>query len=165
MAKDHISDGSGAAQVTCRKCGEIKTPEFFYAAHIRACGTVGECKECTKARVKHRARTDPKVQAYDRARAKLSHRRANSNRVSSRWNSRNPEGYKAHYLLGNAVRDGRIQKQPCLFCGAEKVHAHHRDYSRPLDVIWLCPKCHHRLHAAFPETEGQNKAPSQPEVR
>jgi ribosomal protein S27AE len=61
-------------------------------------------------------------------------------------------------LVGNAVRNGRLTKEPCLFCGEEKVHAHHRDYSKPLDVIWLCPKCHNRLHAAFPETEGERKA-------
>jgi hypothetical protein len=31
-------------------------------------------------------------------------------------------------------------------CGEPKVHAHHEDYSRPLDVTWLCQKCHVQRH-------------------
>jgi len=59
----------------------------------------------------------------------------------------NKAAYVARYKLSNAVRDGRVKRLPCEFCGDEKVHAHHDDYSKPLDVIWLCPKCHRRLHA------------------
>ena len=143
--------------VKCRVCGDEKDRGDFYAAHISETLAHGECKECTKERVRHRARTNPKVQEYDRARAKLPHVRERIAHVATRWNAANPDAYKAHYTLSNAVRDGKIARQPCLFCGEFKVHAHHRDYSKPLDVIWLCPKCHHRLHANFPETEGVNK--------
>lgn len=36
----------------------------------------------------------------------------------------------------------------CSKCGKPhpKVHGHHSDYSKPLDVIWLCPSCHMKLH-------------------
>ncbi len=27
-----------------------------------------------------------------------------------------------------------------------KVHAHHHDYSKPLDVEWLCKDCHWQQH-------------------
>jgi hypothetical protein len=27
-----------------------------------------------------------------------------------------------------------------------KLHAHHEDYKRPLNVIWLCRSCHQRIH-------------------
>ena len=144
----------------CRICSSEKPASEFYNRQLRKDGSVGECKECTKARVRHRARTNPAVQEYDRQRAKLPHRRKNSARVAGRWNAKNTEAYRAHYLVSNAVRDGRLSKEPCLFCGATRVHAHHRDYSKPLEVIWLCPQCHHRLHAAFPETEGINKGAS-----
>jgi ribosomal protein S27AE len=97
------------------------------------------------------------VQEYDRKRAKSPGVRKRLQSVAREWRKKNPDAYKAQNAVSNAVRDGRLNKEPCLFCGATKVHAHHRDYSRPLDVIWLCPKCHHRLHAAFPETEGANK--------
>jgi hypothetical protein len=70
-----------------------------------------------------------------------------------------PLAYKAHYLVTAAIRDKRLFKQPCIFCGNnEKVHAHHRDYSKPLEVTWLCAKCHHRLHANFPEVSGHDSS-------
>lgn len=146
-----------SSNARCRKCDAVKPKIDFYASHLRDSGEVGECKECTKERVRRRAHTDPKVREYDRARAKLPHRRAKARAITKRWREENPQGYVAQTAVSNAVRDGRLKKEPCLFCGADDVHAHHRDYSAPLDVIWLCPKCHHRLHAAFPETEGRNK--------
>lgn len=39
-----------------------------------------------------------------------------------------------------------LKKQPCQVCGAESSHAHHDDYSRPLDVNWLCPQHHALAH-------------------
>ena|ERR1035437_2491923 len=43
-----------------------------------------------------------------------------------------------------ALRDGRLVRQPCETCGRTPAQAHHDDYSRPLDVRWLCGS-HHRL--------------------
>jgi hypothetical protein len=45
--------------------------------------------------------------------------------------------------LNLAVHHGRVKRQPCEVCGAPKAEAHHEDYSKPLDVEWLCPT-HHR---------------------
>jgi hypothetical protein len=39
-----------------------------------------------------------------------------------------------------------VSKQPCRECGAINVEAHHADYSKPLDVIWLCHKHHVEFH-------------------
>ena len=132
---------------TCRVCKNEKEVGDFYNRQLRKDNLIGECKDCTKARVRLRARTDPKVQAYDRARAKLPHRKAHIRRVSKKWREDNPEGYKAHTAVSNAVRDGKLVKEPCEKCGDKKVHAHHEDYSQPLVVKWLCPLCHHRQHA------------------
>ena len=48
----------------------------------------------------------------------------------------------------NAMRAGRLPKQPCLDCGTvERVEAHHpRGYDSPLDVEWLCKTHHMALH-------------------
>lgn len=141
----------------CKDCGQRKPLSEYYAHTKMRDGVLNSCKECVKTRVKRRARTDPKVQAYERARAKTEKRRALRASVMQRWREENPHAYAAQTAVGNAVRAGKLNKEPCLFCGETRVHAHHRDYSKPLDVIWLCPKCHHRLHANFPETEGNNK--------
>lgn len=43
------------------------------------------------------------------------------------------------------IKRGKIKKQPCLFCGNTEVEAHHHDYSKPLEVTWLC-KDHHLIN-------------------
>jgi hypothetical protein len=51
-------------------------------------------------------------------------------------------------ILGHAIERYGFKKQPCLVCGVSKrVHAHHKDYSKPLDVDWYCPKHHKEIHA------------------
>lgn len=43
------------------------------------------------------------------------------------------------------VKRGKVAKKPCRECG-QPAQAHHADYSKPLDVIWLCRKHHLALH-------------------
>ena len=55
----------------------------------------------------------------------------------------------ARYRLKVEVKTGRI-KVPgtCSDCGLPaKLHGHHDDYTKPLDVRWLCPTCHIKEHA------------------
>ena len=65
-------------------------------------------------------------------------KKKSANRMFAKY----PEKYKARYTLRNAVRLGIIKKQPCEKCGDNKSHGHHDDYSKPLEVRWLCHKCH-----------------------
>ena len=54
---------------------------------------------------------------------------------------------RAHRAVNNAVTSGRLVKQPCARCGSTAyVHGHHEDYSKPLDVEWLCRSCHRQHH-------------------
>lgn len=65
-----------------------------------------------------------------------------------KWNAANRQKYLAHKAVENAVKAGRLFAQPCVVCGTnELVHAHHEDYSKPLDVIWYCPTHHVARHA------------------
>lgn len=58
----------------------------------------------------------------------------------------------AQHLARQAVSKGQISKaSSCERCGAEgETHGHHADYSRPLDVEWLCRVCHGREHRSEP---------------
>lgn len=52
---------------------------------------------------------------------------------------------QAHLMVKLALRHGDlIQSDHCQKCGKTHVDldAHHMDYSRPLDVVWLCRSCH-----------------------
>ena len=63
-----------------------------------------------------------------------------------------PERHRARQAVTNAIRDGRLVRQPCRICGT-KAQGHHTDYARPLDVIWLCPRHHRELHLHESQTE------------
>ena len=63
------------------------------------------------------------------------------------WRRDNPVKVKAHQKLQQAVRDGKMQRGSCVDCGAtENIDGHHDDYSKPLDVEWLCRSCHLKRH-------------------
>ena len=54
---------------------------------------------------------------------------------------------KAHRLVNRRVEQGKLLPGPCERCGrVDGVHAHHEDYTAPLDVVWLCPKHHGERH-------------------
>jgi hypothetical protein len=62
---------------------------------------------------------------------------------------------EAYNQLQRAVRDGTVTRlDTCELCGRPigsyypqmSRNAHHEDYSRPADVIWLCNSCHGRVH-------------------
>jgi hypothetical protein len=57
------------------------------------------------------------------------------------------ERRRASVLTGCAIASGLLVRQPCEVCGCgrRKADAHHDDYSRPLEVRWLC-RSHHRQH-------------------
>jgi hypothetical protein len=53
---------------------------------------------------------------------------------------------RAVYL---AKKAGDLVPEPCLFCDAENVVAHHHNYDRQLDVTWLCRVHHGIVHRGF----------------
>lgn len=49
--------------------------------------------------------------------------------------------------VGQAVRSGKLVKLPCEKCRSKEwVEGHHEDYTKPLEVIWLCRPCHRKRH-------------------
>lgn len=61
------------------------------------------------------------------------------------WKLRYPEKVKAHRIISRAVRRKEIIRRPCEVCGNPKSEGHHDDYSRPLEVRWLCRKHHDEI--------------------
>jgi len=52
---------------------------------------------------------------------------------------------KARSTLNVALNRGIISKKPCFYCNNENVEAHHEDYNKPLEVIWVCKKHHMKI--------------------
>jgi hypothetical protein len=85
-----------------------------------------------------------KQREYDRKYSASEKGRAREARKYERRKMESPEKLKARYAVRYAVRTGKLVKMPC-WCG-DLSEAHHEDYSKPLEVQWLCKKHHDQLH-------------------
>lgn len=126
----------------CFKCGAEKPLTDFYKHHKMPDGHVNKCKECNKQDVRENRRIKVEYyREYDRDRGNRQ-----SKGYVKEWRKRFPKKYHAHVLVGNAIRDSLLLKQPCEVCGDIKVVAHHDDYDKPLEVRWLCQAHHVQWH-------------------
>jgi len=134
-------------------------------------GRLNFCKPCKKTEAtNHRTLNIEKVRAYDRKRAQEPKSKEGRRDYAERkkldpeftarqavfrkaWQERNKVKRAAHTILGNAVKDNRVSKPDnCDWCGATgKIHGHHENYDRPLEVSWLCPSCHGQRHREINE--------------
>lgn len=136
-----------SAEHRCYACKIVKPVREYYA-------TSWMCKPCHKVRdAKRRGREGDafRNQSTEAARAR-KRRYADKQRF--------PEREAARLAVRRAVSRGEIARRTaCESCaasptridGVSAVHAHHDDYSKPLEVRWLCAKCHtawHRKHDA-----------------
>lgn len=63
------------------------------------------------------------------------------------WQLKHPDRRAAHDAVRLAIRRGALVREPCEVCGStEHLDAHHEDYSKPLDVVWLCRRHHAARH-------------------
>ena len=146
---------------TCFKCGQEKPITEFYKHPKMGDGYFDKCKECTKDdNNKNRDKKLSYYKEYDRSRAMLPKRvearkayahtengKRSRMETTKKYRRENPEKWLAHAAVSYAIKTGKIIKKPCEICGASFVHAHHPDYSKPLEVIWLCPAHHRMIHA------------------
>lgn len=131
----------------CFKCGEIKSLSEFYRHLQMADGHLNKCKDCTrKDSSKHRLENIDQIRSYDRRRGNRQDRE-----YLRLYRETYPKKYKAHSLVSYHLRKGNLSKKPCEVCGSENSVAHHDDYSKPLDVRWLCQAHHKQWHAVHGE--------------
>lgn len=146
---------------TCFKCGVEKELDEFYPHPRMADGHLNKCKKCNKkdtAERVERKMLDPDwvEKEMERHRIKQATARINGTAVvligdkkaavAKRHALKYPEKHAARLTVNNAVRYGRLIKKPCEVCFSPDSEAHHEDYSKPLDVIWYCPKHHAERH-------------------
>lgn len=127
----------------CFKCGHIKQETEFYAHPAMSDGLLGKCKTCTKKDVKENySKNRSYYSGYEQIRGKRIERIIDKRSYSKLHRQNNPEKAAARRKLNNAIKAGKIQRQPCEVCG-RKAQGHHSDYSQPFNVRWLC-FLHHR---------------------
>lgn len=148
----------------CIKCGaELPLSEFYKHKSMKD-GHSNKCKECTKKAARENWNNNREYyREYDRKRDQSEERKETKRRymqtdegkeahkkACNKWKDKNQKKRHVEVTTDNAIRDGKLIKQPCECCGStENIHAHHCDYDKPLDVMWLCAACHtawHREH-------------------
>ena len=125
--------------MTCSHC-QKEYPRELLMIHSHRDMVSGEkknyfhCRKCnTKRLKKYRATPNGK-----------KHTQEAVYRSMKKWNKRQ----NARAYLFQAVKKGKIIRPKfCEACGEiGKVFAHHEDYSKPLQVNWLCRDCHSLKH-------------------
>ena len=118
----------------CNVCHKEKELSEFYEDGGNLCGYKLKCRLCYSQKIK--------VYYVNH----LEQERERGRKKKRKYPYFKPEPIKvlARNFLHYATKIGTIKKQPCRICGEIKAHAHHKDYSKPLDVDWLCLR-HHRL--------------------
>lgn len=161
----------------CRTCGEIKPLECF---RMRQWGPLLDCRPCElasnrEAGRKWRLANPGKVAAAsarwrraspdntEKAKATIARwRAAHPDKVAAsarRWRERHAERVRVTRRAATAVcrailRGKLIRPEMCENCRVTgmRITAAHHDYTRPLDVRWLCWPCHCAWDKADPKT-------------
>lgn len=121
---------------TCFRCGIQKPMDDFYDHPRMGDGKLNKCAACTRMdseQRRARLRHDPEWASMEAARQREKARKARETQ---------PHKVSARAIVTKAVRSGALSKHPCAICGNPKTEAHHEDYDKPLDVIWLCRRHH-----------------------
>ena len=151
----------------CPKCGQIKTEDNFYPRSGNKSYLLRSyCKECENKNQyekywanpeqsreysrKINARRKDKMREYNKKHyleiKDKEWRKAQTRKNHKAYRLRNPQKNWCRSKTNNAIISGILVRQPCEICGEQKSQAHHDDYSRPLEVRWLCRNCHYKLH-------------------
>lgn len=130
----------------CFKCNKTKPLEEFYKHPRMADGHVNKCKECNRLENKLYKRNN--IEMHDVARKKYVKSERYRELLKSQAKKHGykfPEKTRARQAVARAIKRQKLVKEPC-FCGESTVQAHHDDYTRKLDIRWLCVKHHRDAH-------------------
>jgi hypothetical protein len=133
----------------CFKCHKVKSMDDFYVHKQTADRHLGKCKACTKKDVADRYNSTEgrkKIAAYEHDRFQDLLRKLKVVGYRRKRKTIYPWKEKAVNAVNNAIRDGRLTRQPCEVCQKPNAQAHHDDYWKPLAVRWLCFRHHRELH-------------------
>jgi hypothetical protein len=146
-------------QKLCFKCQISKPYSEFYKHRMMADGYLGKCISCVKEYERLRLirlSSDPIWMEKELARHREKSARARAlgkkpnleayRTAQANWYARNKLKKTTHGKVCRALKSGKLTRQPCQVCGEMRVQAHHEDYSKPLDVMWLCTKHHAERH-------------------
>jgi len=142
----------------CTQCKEERLLSEYYTDRRTRDGKFTECKYCSVKRSteyirNHKEAHNAACNKWYRNNAKKhleDGRKWKKNNpeivreIARRARKKHPERMRAYDAVKWAVKTRKlIRPEKCSKCNREsKVEAHHEDYHKKLDVIWLCRQCH-----------------------
>lgn len=130
----------------CYMCKKDLPVENFWKDKSRSRGYCGRCKECSRIYARKRVAKNREgyrkkaKRYYDNNEEKVKER-------NSKYYYDNRKKILAKQKVQYALYKGEIKRKPCEVCGEQSSDAHHPDYDKPLEVIWLCRQHHKLLHS------------------
>lgn len=129
--------------VPCKVCGT----EFMAVVSAVRGGRGTVCSHSCKAKLASRNRNqlgsrNPNWKGGKSICRSPEELRAYRTEKTRKYRQRYPERYQAHRIMRNALRRGDLERTCCEVCGEARTEGHHEDYSKPLQIIWLCRKHH-----------------------
>lgn len=162
----------------CKICSAKRSNDWYWANKQRSLDSrkkyYEEHREESLAKWKERYERDKdRILKRSRELNKTLERREKANARMREWNKKNPEKLrekqkiwleknpekrKAHQYVMWAIKLNVIQKpSECQHCGeCKKIEAHHEDYEKPLQVLWLCKLCHEKEHCRIKNDVGSS---------
>ena len=141
----------------CSACGEVKPVGEFAFKDRKSGARQNRCRSCFSEYNAERYRKNrEKIKAHVSAYRKTNPEACFETR--KRMFEKKPTIYNARRLYESAIQCGvLIKPRSCQVCGGKtkRIEGHHEDYSKPLDVIWCCPKCHDGLDMTRRKREGK----------
>jgi len=124
----------------CSKCKEELDVSEFYKDKRAKDGLYSSCKKCQREYGKNNY--EKYVKEYQKNNRELL------NRWYRKYFSKEDKNKlkKCRAKLFWAIKSNKITRGECEVCGQKNTEAHHPDYDKPLDVIWLCKKHHTLIH-------------------
>ena len=131
----------------CPICGEDKSLTEYHKDKHDPYGYYGYCKlcrvkKCREGYARQKSRILDYIKAYRKTEEGKSIRRKEYKNRLEKY----PEKIMAENILGRKIKSGIIKRGTCEICQKENAQGHHPDYSKPLEVVWLCQKHHQELH-------------------
>jgi len=113
----------------CYRCkSDLPPPEMVFSGGK----PIGVCLRCNRDRVRIWKKKNP---------AKVV-------KITGGYERRNGLKRSVYKKVRTAIKKGIICRPVyCSKCGGVgKIQAHHADYSKPLEVTFVCPACHSKEH-------------------
>lgn len=130
----------------CPKCKQEKSLKEFSRARDRTSGRRSHCKACEKTYRQLEVNKASRL-VYGRIYSQSEKGKKTHLLSSKKYRRANPHKVKSKNIVNNAIRDGKIKREPCELCGSIfNIHGHHENYTKPLEIIWLCRRHHVDLH-------------------